>query len=467
MANKMEETPHAVMKRIAKELGWSLKDLRVLTANNDPFHSGTPAEKESAEWFVEWWRWLGFDQSRVHLRRMHYALVSRDDVERPDKGEGQRPYRNLEQDWQWLNAAARHARYQGLIDPLALSEHYNPDPHINHSDDNGDIGPGWEYMEPDWAVPSLDSESVLPAPCWRLPSLYPTKYEYRANLQPYLVEVWIEKSTMNDVLRPICDQLGVNLFAGSGFANVVNVNEFLQRVRNSGKDARVLYISDFDPAGTAMPIGVSRQIEFWRNGDDPHVKLMPIGLTQDQVVEYQLPRKPITDNDYRKGNFEQRYGQGAVELDALEALYPGELGRIVRDAVDQLHDLTLERRVDQDVYDEASDVLNQAERERIEPYREQLDQIHDDVESILARYRQQLRELAANLDEELKPHQKRIHALHKEVSSTLESLNPELPELPEPQLINEPDNGAWLFDSTRGYFEQLGAYTRVQEGNQE
>ena len=57
-------------------------------------------------------------------------------------------------------------------------------------------------------------------------------------------------------------------------------------------------------------------------------------LTADQVARYGLPRIPIKDSDARKGHFEARYGEGATELDALEAIHSGELARIVRARVD-------------------------------------------------------------------------------------------------------------------------------------
>jgi hypothetical protein len=37
---------------------------------------------------------------------------------------------------------------------------------------------------------------------------------------------------------------------------------------------------------------------------------------------YRLPRIPVNETDLRRLGFEQAYGQGAVELDALEALVP-------------------------------------------------------------------------------------------------------------------------------------------------
>ncbi len=64
----------------------------------------------------------------------------------------------------------------------------------------------------------------------------------------------------------------------------------------------------------------------------PH-SLEPLVLTREQVERYGLPRIPIKDSDRRKAGFEERFGEGAVELDALEAVFPGELARIVSEAI--------------------------------------------------------------------------------------------------------------------------------------
>ena len=52
-------------------------------------------------------------------------------------------------------------------------------------------------------------------------------------------------------------------------------------------------------------------------------------LTEDQCRRYRLPRTPIKETERRKSRFEQRFGVGATELDALEALHPGEMRQIV------------------------------------------------------------------------------------------------------------------------------------------
>ena len=60
---------------------------------------------------------------------------------------------------------------------------------------------------------------------------------------------------------------------------------------------------------------------------------------------YNLPRTPIKDTERRKDKFEQTFGVGATELDALEALHPGELARLLNAELDNWLDTGLQRRV--------------------------------------------------------------------------------------------------------------------------
>ena len=76
-----------------------------------------------------------------------------------------------------------------------------------------------------------------------------------------------------------------------------------------------------------MPVAVARKIEFEiRSNDlDIDIQVRPIILTHKQCKKYRLPRTPIKETERRAAHFEARFGEGATELDALEALHPGEL----------------------------------------------------------------------------------------------------------------------------------------------
>jgi hypothetical protein len=149
-----------------------------------------------------------------------------------------------------------------------------------------------------------------------------------------VLENWIEKTTANDILEPLTEELGINLVPASGTQSITAAIRLLQRCRKHGKPGHVLYISDYDKAGRHMPRAVARHLEFYRARyfPDVQVSLEQIALTEQQVEDLDLPRSP-DDGE-------------SVELDALEALHPGMLEQLVRDAVRPYQDSALPHDLD-------------------------------------------------------------------------------------------------------------------------
>src|SRR5205085_2565752 len=168
---------------------------------------------------------------------------------------------------------------------------------------------------------------------------------YRSE-QAYHLEIWCEKSTMNDVLEPLCKRYGANLQTGLGELSITATLALAHRLQEANKPARILYVSDFDPAGQSMPVAVSRKMEYFVRtlGLAVDVRVFPVVLTLEQVQYYGLPRTPIKDTERWRVGFEDRYGEGAVELDALEALYPGELQAVLQQCLAYYYDTTLHER---------------------------------------------------------------------------------------------------------------------------
>jgi hypothetical protein len=156
--------------------------------------------------------------------------------------------------------------------------------------------------------------------------------------QPFHIEVWVEKSTVNDILEPLAEHYGLNIQPGVGEISMTRCRELIERA--DPRPIRILYVSDFDPGGQSMPVAAAVKIG-WRNemlesGLD--IQLHPVVLTHEQCVEYRLPRTPIKETEKRGVRFEERFGEGATELDALEALRPGELRRILVSEIERFHD---------------------------------------------------------------------------------------------------------------------------------
>jgi hypothetical protein len=125
-----------------------------------------------------------------------------------------------------------------------------------------------------------------------------------------------------------------------------------------------------------MPLAVARVIEMLlrRENLDLDIKLIPVAMTHKQCVDYQLPRTPIKETVKGKNAFEERYGEGATELDALEALHPGVLSQILLREINRYSDATFPDRMEE-AHDQLKDELNRTTEGIISPYREELDEL--------------------------------------------------------------------------------------------
>jgi hypothetical protein len=445
-------TGHDITKRMAAEVGMAIQDLLVLARGNDPYSIGTIAHLRDAHWFTDLWERFGFSNG-VHLRRIHYQLISQGNIKLPDGS----TYENTEAHWNRLSEAGKKARILDMVDPRAFTDRRNPAPLINHENNNysADI-----YFTDVRVLQSCSGISAhFPYPTGALPEPQ-VSYHCTSADQPHLLEVWIEKSTMNDILVPLCEEMGVNLVTSIGFQSLTASVNLLARATHSGKPARVLYISDFDPAGKGMPVAVARQCQYQmeQRGVNAELAIEHLLMTQDQVHEYSLPRVPIKDSDRRKAGFEEKFGMGAVELDALEALIPGEFERLVRQAIQRYQDSSISDRISE-VEDEAQKEVSELWEEETQDVREEMLSLRDELETIYDEYREPVREISTKMNKALEPINERLSELHDEFTRIEIRFDPDLPDKP----ASEPDGPVTddpLFTSDRDYFDQLIAFNR-------
>jgi hypothetical protein len=452
---------------MAAEKGWKVDHLLGLSPIQDPFYAGMPSRLKEAQWFLGLWE--QFDQpDTTHLRRFHYLIVSSGrSITLPDGSS----YENTKECWVKLAKASTGARHLGLVDPLKFEDQRNPDPqiHVEYYGPSPEPGLEWPDVPFSWTLPSISS-ALAEQISLRIHGPEVNGYDYCEADQPYHLELWIEKSTMNDVLEPICRELHVNLVTGVGFMSITATIAMLrrvQRIRDSigiHKPVRIFYISDFDPAGVCMPISVSRQAEFYLDAYAPgaDIKLMALALTEEQVRSYDLPRIPIKDEDDRKGNFEDRRGEGAVELDALEALHPGELDRIVRETVGPFVNESLEEELGHAEH-EAQDDLDEIWDQQTEKEEAERTAIEEEAREISKRYEQRAKELDDELQAELAPLKERITALTHAIATKMGQVEVRLPERPSGELDYADEETEWLFDSSRDYLEQAEAYRKFKK----
>jgi hypothetical protein len=310
---------YASLKLLAEELDRPVKSV-VTDMTTDPFYAGAPFRKAAAEWFKELWERFQFRHG-VHLRRIHYVLVSTEVLD----VSGAR-YLNTLNYWNDLKSASRDARYLGLVPIDAFVDQRTDEAivHLSGHDEDSEL----HIEEPQSATvptsaPKLSALRIDPLSSHILTSpapLDPPSYEFKAPFiaRRFHVEIWCEKATIADILEPLAREYGLNVMMGVGDMSLTRCYQLVKRACASKRPVRILYVSDFDPQGRNMPVGVARKIEFENRtkGLDLDVQVFPVALTHEQCVEHQLPRIPLKETVGGKARFEQRFGEGATELDA-------------------------------------------------------------------------------------------------------------------------------------------------------
>jgi hypothetical protein len=159
---------------------------------------------------------------------------------------------------------------------------------------------------------------------------------YRRNVwptQPVYVEVWLEKDALSGIFADVLRRYGLTLNVGRGYDgwdSIRHAAERYQRYRQwTGAEddpaileepselipTTVLYFGDFDPSGEDMVRSLGERLCFF--AVDPFLK--KCALTADDVTRYQLPPDFTKTTDTRRDAFVQKYGDIAVERDALPA----------------------------------------------------------------------------------------------------------------------------------------------------
>src|SRR5262245_53972241 len=101
----------SILEDACAKLGCSLNALTVLSNQRDPFRVDTPANHRDGSWLAEQAGRHGLGERKIHLRGLHYLLLSAEAV----KPNGL-PYTNTDTDWEWMSEdCAKAARWLGYI----------------------------------------------------------------------------------------------------------------------------------------------------------------------------------------------------------------------------------------------------------------------------------------------------------------------------------------------------------------
>ena len=175
--------------------------------------------------------------------------------------------------------------------------------------------------------------------------------------QPKYVEVWVEKEALSRLFEQACEPFRVITFPSRGYSSFTKVMEAKDRFDEAdnpntdeeAKDMIILHFGDHDPSGIDMTRDLERRFDQY----GATVTIKRIGLNIDQVRSLNLPSNPTKSADARSPAYVAQFGNECWELDSIP---PDQLQDMVREAV--------RAEVDQDVWDETKERI-QEDREKI------------------------------------------------------------------------------------------------------
>lgn len=209
--------------------------------------------------------------------------------------------------------------------------------------------------------------------------------------QTNIVEVWTEKDAISGVLKRVTKPFGVKLVVNKGYTSSTAVygayERFIEEL-GQGKKVTILYFGDHDPSGIDMIRDIRERLTFmftkgervwnlerlihdWAYTQDPegnegeetikdevwdkywkdeecrmdddenytdfekaffkeHFKVIPIGLTMEQIRLYNPPPNPAKITDPRAKDYIKKFGKVSWEVDAIK---PELMREIVKNAI--------------------------------------------------------------------------------------------------------------------------------------
>lgn len=131
--------------------------------------------------------------------------------------------------------------------------------------------------------------------------------------QDDLIEVWLEKDALSGIFEDVLRPYGVTLNVGRGYDGWDSIHNAAERYLEWGGDVCVLYFGDFDPSGEDMIRSLRERIGFFETCPE----IVKVALVAEDIELYNLPPDFTKATDTRQAAFVAKYGDVAVELDAL------------------------------------------------------------------------------------------------------------------------------------------------------
>ncbi|MDG1895030.1 MAG: ParB/RepB/Spo0J family partition protein [Fuerstiella sp.] len=172
--------------------------------------------------------------------------------------------------------------------------------------------------------------------------------------QPRHVEVFGEKNTLVQIMKPVCEDYYVPLSIGRGYGSIPVWRDMAQRFRKSGKNAMSLIIlSDYDPEGLDLAMDAVRSL---RDMFGVSVDYHRVGVTLEQVKDFELETdfNPAKETSARLASFVKE--SGSTETWEVEALPPDYLQDELRAAIESNLDMEIYQASTERVVNDAIEI---------------------------------------------------------------------------------------------------------------
>lgn len=336
--------------------------------DNDPC-AVSDLERERAEWVAEMWRRVSSGRP-IHVRGLYYAVVSMAGVQIPRRG-GPEPFVNSAEHWDNFSEATIFARWLRLIPWDAIIDLRNSDPIIIEQEPY-EWAPRVGTFLAGPSIGEIEEDLV---------SLEKWADGFNVPRQPYKLIIWGEKASLDEVLRPIAERYGADLWLGTGDISNTHIYQMATKIVEDGRPAVIFTFSDFDPSGYSMPGSLGYKLAAMAELE--HVqpfefRVISASLTQEQVRELGLPSTPIKRSDLRRASWVAAMGSEQTEIDALATLRPEVLTQIAHDAISPFFDATLARRTKK-IRDKAVAKIEIEDDDEVDEIAGEVDAILDEI----------------------------------------------------------------------------------------
>jgi len=246
---------------------------------------------------------------KLTLRQLYYQLVSRDIIA------------NRVQEYAKLSTLLVKARMAGVVDWDAIEDRLR------------------RPFLPYWVTDVEDA-------------IQDTVRQYRLDRQEgqeVYIELWVEKDALSGVLKRITSKYHINLMVNRGYSSLSAMYDAFNRFMHVGKKTLILYLGDHDPSGLDMVRDIRERLqefgmthydqedfeEAYGEGD---FTIKHIGLTKEQIEQYNPPPNPAKLTDPRAKAYIREHGPTSWEVDALN---PQVLHELVSSNVEDMINMDL------------------------------------------------------------------------------------------------------------------------------